>query len=112
MGSVGYLSPEACNGEPLDSRADIWSLGVLLYEMLTGELPFVGESLIAAITAILTQPVPDLARRRPDVPEALADLVYRMLEKDWDKRVPSARQVGADLEAILADIGAHDMMQP
>jgi serine/threonine-protein kinase len=103
VGSVGYLSPEACNGEPLDARADIWGLGVLLYEMLTGELPFVGDTLIAAITAILTQPVPDLAVRRPDVPEALVDLVYRVLEKVRDKRVPSARQVGAELEAVLAE---------
>jgi len=102
VGSVGYLSPEACNGEPLDPRADIWSLGVLLFEMLTGELPFVGDSLIAAVTAILTQPVPELAQRCPDVPEALADLVRRMLQKERDRRVPSARQVGAELESILA----------
>jgi serine/threonine protein kinase len=59
LGGVNYVSPEACNGETLDNRADIWALGVLLYEMLTGELPFVGDSLVAAITAILTRPVPD-----------------------------------------------------
>ena len=102
MGSVGYLSPEACNGETLDNRADLWALGVLLYEMLAGELPFAGETLIAALNAILTQPVPDLASLRPDAPDGLVDLVYRMLEKDRHQRIPSARQVGAELEAILA----------
>jgi len=104
VGSVGYLSPEACNGEPLDSKADIWALGVMLYELLTGELPFTGETLIAAITAILTQPVPDLASLRPDLPEALADLIGSMLEKDPGKRIASARLVGAELEAILARV--------
>ena len=100
---MNYVRPEACNGETLDNCADLWALGVLLYEMLTRELPFVGESLIAAITAILTQPVPDLASLRPDAPGALVDLVYRMLEKDWDERISSARQVGAELEAMLAE---------
>jgi predicted Ser/Thr protein kinase len=107
MGSVGYLSPEACNGEALDNRADLWALGVLLYEMLTGELPFMGETLIAAITAILTQPVPDLASLRPDAPDALVELVCRMLEKDRQRRIPSARLVGAELEAILGVVSSQ-----
>ena len=101
VGSVAYVSPEACNGERLDARTDIWAFGVMLYEMLTGELPFVGENLSGALTAILTQPVPDPALLCPDVPEALADLVYRMLEKDRKQRIPSVRLVGAELEAIL-----------
>jgi serine/threonine-protein kinase len=101
VGTVDYLSPEACNGEPLDERTDIWAFGVLLYEMLTGERPFVGETLTAKLTAILTQLVPDLAQLAPSTPDALADLVYRMLEKDRQQRVPSVRLVGAELEAIL-----------
>ncbi len=103
VGSVGYVSPEACNGETLDARADIWAFGVMLYEMLTGELPFVGATLSAALAAILTQPVPDLVSLCPDTPGALVDLVYRMLEKDCQQRVPSVRLVGAELEAILKD---------
>jgi len=101
VGTVDYLSPEACQGEPLDARADLWAFGVLLYEMLTGELPFTGETLIAALTAILTHPIPDLASLRLDALDALVDLVYRMLEKDRHQRIPSARLVGAELEAIL-----------
>jgi serine/threonine protein kinase len=101
MGTVDYLSPEVCQGEPPDERADIWAFGVLLFEMLTGHLPFEGKSITAKLTAILTQPVPDLAQLVPDVPDALADLVYRMLEKDPQQRIPSVRLVGAELEAML-----------
>jgi predicted ATPase len=101
MGTVDYLSPEACEGEAIDERGDIWSFGVMLYEMLAGERPFGGKSLSATLTAILTQPVPDLRERCQDAPEALVDLVYRMLEKDRGQRIPSVRLVGAELEAIL-----------
>jgi predicted ATPase len=101
IGTVDYLSPEACQGEPLDERADIWALGVLLFQILSGRLPFEGQSLTAKLTAILTQPVPDLAQLAPDVPDALADLVYRMLEKDRCQRIPSVRLVGTELEALL-----------
>jgi serine/threonine protein kinase/predicted ATPase len=100
VGTVDYLSPEACNLETLDARADIWAFGVMLYEMLAGERPFTGDSPMATLMAILRQPVPDLAQVRPDVPESLADLVYRMLEKDRAARIPSVRLVGAELEAI------------
>jgi predicted ATPase/predicted Ser/Thr protein kinase len=101
VGTILYLSPEACSGQALDARADIWSFGTMLYEMLTGESPFAGDTLAAVVTAILTQPVPDLSRVRPDAPDALADLVYRMLQKDRQQRIPSVRLVGAELEAIL-----------
>jgi len=101
VGTVDYLSPEACEGEAIDARADIWSFGVMLYEMLSGERPFGGKGLSATLTSILTQPVPDLGERCPDAPEALIDLVYRMLEKDREGRIPSVRLVGAELEAIL-----------
>ncbi len=101
MGTPDFLSPEACEGEAIDERGDIWSFGVLLFEMLTGETPFPGDSLTTKLTAILTQPVPDLGERCPEAPEALVDLVYRMLEKDREQRIPSVRLVGAELEAIL-----------
>jgi predicted ATPase/predicted Ser/Thr protein kinase len=101
VGTPDFLSPEACEGKPIDERGDIWAFGVLLFEMLTGGTPFAGDTLTAKLSAILTQPVPDLAQRCPDAPEALVDLVYRMLEKDRQQRIPSVRLVGAELEAIL-----------
>ncbi|MCI0394563.1 MAG: protein kinase [Chloroflexi bacterium] len=101
LGTRDYLSPEVCSGRQLDERADIWALGVMIYEMLTGGRPFSGLSLQAVLQAILYEPTPDPARFRPDVPDALADLVYRMLTKDPQERIPSARLVGAELEALL-----------
>ena len=100
IGTVDYLSPEACQGEPLDERADIWAFGVLLFEMLSGQLPFGGDNLPARLTAILLQPTPDLAALATGLPDGLVDLVYRMLEKDREQRIPSVRLVGAELDAL------------
>jgi serine/threonine-protein kinase len=103
MGTIPYLSPEACRGEMPDTRADIWAFGVMLYEMLAGEPPFVGTTFPAVLLAILTQPIPDLHQARPDAPNALVSLIDRMLEKEHQKRISSVRLVGAELEAILGD---------
>jgi tetratricopeptide (TPR) repeat protein len=101
VGTVDYLSPEVCQGERSDERADIWAFGVMLFQLLTGRLPFEGKTLTAKISAILTQPVPDVARLVPETPPALADLIGRMLEKEPERRIPSVRQVAIELESIL-----------
>ncbi len=101
IGTPHYFSPEAINNQPLDARADIWGLGILLFEMLTGYPPFDAPHLNELMLAILRQPAPDLAELRPDIPIGLVDLVSRMLEKDPAVRIPSVRLVGAELEAIL-----------
>jgi DNA-binding NarL/FixJ family response regulator/predicted Ser/Thr protein kinase len=100
LGTFQYLSPEACANQPLDARADIWSFGVVLFEMLTGRLPFDGDSPIEIIRAIQTQPVPEVTWYRQDVPAPLADLIHRMLMRDRPVRLASARLVGAELEAL------------
>jgi len=100
VGTADYLSPEAFSGDAVDSYTDTWAFGVMLFELLTGQRPFTASNLSATITAILMQPVPDLARFAPDVPEPLINLIYSMLEKDPEKRIASMRQVGIELEAI------------
>jgi predicted ATPase/DNA-binding CsgD family transcriptional regulator len=103
VGTIDYLSPEACQGAELDARTDIWALGVMLFEMLAGIRPFSKTTVAATLSAILTQPIPDLEMLLPDAPAALVDLINRMLEKDREGRIPSMRLVGAELEAILED---------
>ena len=101
IGTFEYLSPEALDGDKVDTRADIWSFGVTLYEMLTGQLPFRGKTISEVIEAVINQPTPDLEAGCPEAPVALVDLIYRMLDKNRQARIRSVRQVGLELEAIL-----------
>jgi serine/threonine protein kinase/tetratricopeptide (TPR) repeat protein len=103
LGTIDYLSPEALRSEELDGRADIWSFGVMMFEMLAGMRPFSGPNISTTLTAILTKPTPDLESLRLNLPYALIDLISRMLAKDREERIPSVRLVGAELEAILED---------
>lgn len=100
VGTVDYLPPEALQTRAVDVRSDIWAFGVMLFEMLGGERPFKGDSFARVIKSVLFEPLPDLESLRPDAPKSLIDLVYRMLEKDPDDRIPSVRLVGAELDAI------------
>ncbi len=100
LGTFPYLSPEACYNQKLDARADLWSFGVILFEMLTGELPFTGDSPLEIMRAINHQPLPDPGWKREDLPPALVELLRKMLMKDRAARIPSARLVGAELETI------------
>ena len=104
VGTLDYLSPETVTGEAVDAGADIWALGVMLFEMLAGRPPFRAEHGAATLHAILHAPLPDLEAERPDCPTELVDLIYRMLEKNRGQRIPSARQVGVALETILSQL--------
>jgi hypothetical protein len=98
VGTPYYMAPEAWEGQPLDAQADIWALGVVLYEMLAGEVPFGGNTLVAVMNQVLNAPLPDLKAKRADVPEGLAQIVQRMLHRDKAGRYQSMREVAADLE--------------
>jgi predicted ATPase len=102
IGTLEYLSPEVLLGRDADARADLWALGVLLFELLAGRPPFTGEHAGAILHSILNAAPPELERLRPDCPLALVDLVYRLLAKERSERIPSARHVGIELAGVIA----------
>ena len=99
LGTPGYMAPEQVRGEPVDQRADLFSLGIVLYEMFTGTNPFKRSTPLATCGAILTEEPSDLSTQRAEVTPALAQLVARLLEKDPGKRFHSAADVAWALES-------------
>ncbi len=95
-GSAAYMSPEQALGKPLDQRTDLWSLGVVLYEMLTGRFPFQGDTMPAMLMGVVNSPPAPLA----DVPVELQEVVYHALAKDPARRYQTAIQLLADLEKL------------
>jgi tetratricopeptide (TPR) repeat protein len=102
MGTLAYMSPEQARGGVVDPRSDVFSLGVLLYELLEGERPFRGQNAVELVDAILREPPPALARHQGPLAAAVGRVVLRMLEKERERRHPDMRAVGRDLNALLA----------
>ena len=102
MGTAQYLSPEQAQGHPVDARTDLYSIGIVLYELLTGTLPFDAESAVTiALKQVSEPPIPP-TRRNPAVPPALDAVVLRALRKDPDERYPDADAFIEALERALA----------
>ncbi len=104
MGTIAYMSPEQARGEAVDHRSDIWSLGVVIYEMLAGRLPFGGGHDQAVIYAILKERPKPLSAGRPEIPASIEQVVGKALEKNPDQRYQSVEELIDDLRSIAEGI--------
>jgi eukaryotic-like serine/threonine-protein kinase len=102
LGTTDYVSPEQALGQGVTGQSDLYSLGVVLFEMLTGEVPFRGSSPVAVAMKHVREDVPDVQRLRPGVSAATAAVVERAVSKDLARRYPDAASMVADLEEVLA----------
>lgn len=100
MGSVHYFSPEQARGAYIDERSDIYSLGIVLYEMLTGEVPFDGDTAVSVALKHINEPIPRILMKEPGLPPKLAKIIDKATEKPQSKRYESASDMIKDLEAI------------
>jgi serine/threonine-protein kinase len=107
LGTTDYVSPEQALGHPVDGRSDIYSLGIVLFEMLTGDVPFHGENQVAVAMKHVREALPDVQSLRPQISAHLASVVDRMTDKDLERRYPDAPALVADLEDALASTAAR-----
>jgi serine/threonine protein kinase len=100
MGTVLYMSPEQARGKSVDERTDIWSLGVILYEMVTGVVPFRGESSADVIASIVRTNPDQITQRAPDTPAKLEEIILKALEKDREERYQTVKDLLVDLRKL------------
>ena len=112
VGTARYMSPEIIRGEVADHRADIYSLGVTMYEMLSGRPPFEADSAMTLMMMHLNDPVPNLRSFRPDVPSEIIAILEKCLAKDRDERYDSASELAADLKRALAHLESGEILEP
>lgn len=108
VGTPGYLSPEVCLGKPVDQRSDIFSLGIVLFEMLTGDTPFKDESPLGLMLEVVEAKIPDVRQINADTDAQLATILERMIAKDPEQRYQDCHALATDLAALpmLADAAA------
>ncbi len=104
LGTPSYMSPEQLAGKKVDGRSDIFSLGVMLFQMLTGSLPFKAESMASLMFKITNEDAPDIKTVRADIPDELSSIIKRALTKDTDNRYQSGTDMANDLKAYIAKI--------
>ncbi len=106
LGTPSYMSPEQLSGKKVDGRSDLFSLGVMLYQMLTGKLPFTGDSMATLMFKIANEPHLDLNELRPDLPASLGTIIDKALHKSANDRYSRGAQMAEDLRASLSSLNA------
>jgi len=117
LGTSNYIAPEQAGGKPVDAHTDVYSLGIVLYEMLTGELPFPGDNFVAVAMKHIQEPSPSVLDTRGDVPLRVAEMIDRALEKDPEQRFPTMDAFADEIEVNLDELdrgedGAVTMVVP
>ena len=110
LGTVAYMSPEQAEGKPIDHRSDIFSLGILLYEMATGERPFVGDTPMSVMSSIVKEAPEQLTARNSNLPRHLGRIVHRALAKDVNRRHQSALDLRNELEEIQQEVASGEAL--
>jgi eukaryotic-like serine/threonine-protein kinase len=109
VGTVAYMSPEQAEGKPVDQRSDVFSLGIILYEMATGKRPFAGDTHISTLSAIIKDTPAPISDVRPGLPRELSKIIGRCLAKDVEDRYQSAKDLRNDLRALKNDLTSGEI---
>ncbi len=109
MGTPAYMSPELCRGEPQDYRSDIYSLGVLFFEMATGQLPFQANGMIEMAMKHANAPMPSARRLNPQVPDALEQLIHKMTAKSPNDRYQSTSDIVDVLDDLIFELRVNKL---
>jgi serine/threonine protein kinase len=112
IGTPAYMSPEQANGFPLDARSDIYALGVVLFELITGKEPYQAETPMALLLKHINEPMPPLSRYRSDIPDRVEDVIAKATAKDPNNRYSSAGEMAADFSEALRQTGSFARQTP
>ena len=110
LGTVAYMSPEQAEGKPIDARSDLFSLGVILYEMATGQRPFTGDTSISIISSIVKDTPKSVTELNPALPRDLGRIIRRALSKDLERRYQTAKDLRNDLEELKASFDSGELL--
>ena len=107
LGTPNYMSPEQCMGKKVEGRADLFSLGVVLYQLVSGELPFKGDSMATLMYSIVNDPAIDIKKVKPDINPALRKVIHNAMGKRPEKRYQSGKKLAALLKVCMERMGAE-----
>ncbi len=108
MGSVHYIPPEQASGKGASLQSDIYSMGIVMYELLTGKLPFRGDNAVEIALKHLKEPMPDIKEELPNLPQSIANIILRATAKNPKNRYTDAREMHEDLKTCMSDARLHE----